>query len=90
MKKSPHRAQLTMAARTLRQQFKEGEMAGPGLSVSRPGVAVWGWPGVRATRPRALQRPLTGSLDLLRGFPEGFTVSPAARKAAILASISDT
>lgn len=71
-----------MAARTLRQQFKEGEMAGPGLSVSRPGV--------RAPRPQALQRPLTGSLDLLRGFPEGFTVSPAACKAAILASISDT
>lgn len=53
-------------------------------------LTLWAWPGVGAPRPWALQCPLTGSLDLLRGFPEGLTVSPAARKAAILASISDT
>ena len=34
--------------------------------------------------------PLTGRFDFLRGFPEGFTVSPAALRAAILDSMSET
>lgn len=33
---------------------------------------------------------LTGMFDFLRGFPEGFTVSPAALRAAILDSMSET
>lgn len=37
-----------------------------------------------------LRGPLTGSLDGLLGFPARPTVSPAARKASILNSISET
>ena len=47
-----------------------------------------GCPGTNPLGP--LWCPLTGSLDLLRGFPAGLTVSPAARKAAILDSMSET
>lgn len=59
-------------------------VVGPGLEVPGPRVAPCSWPGV----PRCC--PLTGSLDLRRTFPEVLTVSPAARKAAILASMSET
>lgn len=37
-----------------------------------------------------LWSPLTGRFDFLRGLTEGFTVSPAALRAAILDSMSET
>lgn len=37
-----------------------------------------------------LHSSLTGMPDFLRGFAEGFTVSPAALRAAILDSMSET
>lgn len=71
-------------------QFTERGGDSRGRSVSGPGVTLCSWPGVPAPNPRAPRCSLTGSLDLLRGFPEGLTVSPAARRAAILDSMSET
>lgn len=46
--------------------------------------------GALGPKPGAGLPALTGRLDFLRGFPEGFTVSPAACKAAILDLMLET
>lgn len=60
-----------------------GALAARGHPVPPPGA-----PGTASQGPAI--PALTGRLDFLWGFPEGCTVSPAARKAAILDSMFET
>lgn len=62
-----------------------GPRGGPRWEAGVAGVA-----GAPGTKPGAGAPALTGRLDFLRGFPDGFTVSPAACKAAILDLMLET
>ena len=64
-----------------------GQAAASWFQAHRVGLRSGRSPG---TKPPRWAPALTGRLDFLRGFPEGFTVSPAACKAAILDLMLDT